>query len=103
MELKEAYKNGATCMTKLFGVVKVVNDESQFPLYKKMGLDVFKNDEDRKQEEEDKKALKELERVEKQRLEYRAIAQKEKKAKAEKIAKDLRNAEKASKKIEEKK
>ena len=97
MELKEAYKNGCTCKTKLFGVVKVVNDEKMFKTYKKMGLDVFKTDEDREQEKKDAKALKDAEKAEEKRLKDRAKYQKDKKAAEAKIKKDLKDAEKANK------
>ena len=103
MELKENYKNGCTCKTKLFGVVKVVNDEKMFKTYKKMGLDVFKTDEDREQEKKDAKALKDAEKAEEKRLKDRAKYQKEKKAKEAKIIKDLKDAEKANEKKREEK
>ena len=103
MELKEKYKNGCTCKTKLFGVVKVVNDEKMFKTYKKMGLDVFKTDEDREQEKKDAKALKDAEKAEEKRLKERAKYQKDKQAKKEKIEKDIANAEKANKKKREEK
>ena len=103
MELKEHYKNGCTCKTKLFGVVKVVNDEKMFNTYKKMGLDVFKNDEDIEQEKEKAKAIKDAERIDEQRIKDRAKYQKEKREKEAKIKKDLKDADKANKKKREEK
>ena len=101
MELKDIYKNGARCKTKNFGTINVVNDESQFKLYQKMGLDVFKTDEDREQEKIETKLIKDLEKKEVERLKDRAKYQKDKKAKADKIEKSLKNAEKISKEKKE--
>lgn len=103
MELKEHYKNGCTCKTKRFGVVKVVNDEKMFKTYKKMGLDVFKTEEDFEKEKADAKALKDAEKVEAQRIKDHEAYQKAKKAKEAKIIKDLKDAEKANKKKREEK
>ena len=103
MRLKEIYQNGCTCKTKNFGVVKVVNDESHFKLYKKMGLDVFETKEDIEAAKVEAKELKDLEKAEEQRLKERALYQKDKKAKEIKIAKDLKNAEKKAKELISKK
>ena len=100
MKLKEIYKNGCTCKTQRFGVVKVVNDESQFKTYVKMGLDVFETKEDIENAKIEAKVLKDADKVEEQRLKDRAKYQKDKKAKADKTAKDLKNAEKINKEFE---
>lgn len=97
MELKENLKNGCTCKTKKYGVVKVVNDEKKFKTYLKMGLDVFKNDEDRKQEVTEAKALKATEKLEEERLKDREKYQNDKMKRVRQIAKDLKNAEKINK------
>lgn len=66
MELKENLKNGCTCKTKKYGVVKVVNDEKKFKTYLKMGLDVFKTDEELEQPKKETKSLKTVEKKSKE-------------------------------------
>lgn len=58
MKLKEIYKNGCRYKTKKYGVVKVVNDPSQFKAYKKMGLDVFEKEEVKKDAKKTNKEVK---------------------------------------------
>ena len=44
MELKEIYKSGKTVFTVKGRKVTIVDDSKQFKLYKKLGLDVFKEE-----------------------------------------------------------
>jgi len=61
MELKDNLKKGGTAYSKVLGHVKIENDPAKFRMYKKLGLDVFKTDEDFANEAEDAKNIKEFE------------------------------------------